>query len=155
LRIQGTSSPSKHWHFTTTEDGPKPMATAPESQSLPELVGGLANDITKLIRGEVQLAKTEVNEKVSQATSGAAMLAAGGIIAFSGFLILLLAAVFALANVVEPWLSALIIGAVVLIVGAVVLMKGKSNLSANNLKPERTIHSVKRDVELGKAEMTR
>ena len=42
------------------------MAPLPENKSLPELIGGLASDISGLFRKEIELAKTEVSEKVSQ-----------------------------------------------------------------------------------------
>jgi len=129
------------------------MAIPPESRSTGELLADVANEVSALVRSEVRLAKTEISEKIAQIESGAVLLAGGGIIAFAGILILLLAAVFALANVVAPWLSALIIGIVVVIVGAVMVSKGRSNMTASNLAPNRTMHSVERDAELARSEI--
>lgn len=90
------------------------MAVSPESKSVPQLLAEITQETSALIRSEVQLAKSELSDKISQIESGAVMLAGGGIVCFAGLLILLLSAVFGLANVVEPWLSALIIGIIVL-----------------------------------------
>jgi hypothetical protein len=66
-----------------------------------------------------------------------------------------LAAVFGLANWIEPWLSALIIGAIIVIIGIVMLMKGRSNMRASNLAPDRTLDSARKDAELAKSEVSR
>ncbi len=78
-----------------------------------------------------------------------------GFAAFAGLLFLLVAATITLANVVAPWLSALIVGLVVTAIGVALLAKGRSSISSTNLVPERTVHSVQKDVELAKSEVRR
>lgn len=131
------------------------MAASPEDKSVPQLLSELARDTAALVRDEVRLARAELSEKVPQAGAGAAYLAAGGGVAFAGLLFLLAAAAIALANVVAPWLSALIVGLVVVVIGAALLAKGRSNIRSTNLVPERTVRSVQRDVELAKSEVQR
>ena len=130
------------------------MAASPEDKSIPQLLSELARDISTLVRDEVRLARAELSAKVSQAGAGAVYLAAGGIVAFAGLLFLLAAATIALANIVAPWLSALIVG-VVTAIGVALLAKGRSNIRSTNFVPERTIHSVQKDVELVKSEVQR
>ena len=42
------------------------MATVPESRSVGELVRDLANDVTNLVRQELNLARTEAQDKLHQ-----------------------------------------------------------------------------------------
>ena len=76
---------------------------------------------------------------------GAAALAAGGVIAFSGWLALLAAAILGLSHVLAPWLSALIIGVLVIAVGLGLALFGKSRLNADALVPHRTLNSLRGD----------
>jgi hypothetical protein len=126
-------------------------------RSLLGLFADLWRQTSTLIHDEVALARAEISEKASQVGSGVAAVATGGAIAFAGFLVLLLAAVAALMRVLPEayalWLSPLIVGASVMIVGFLVLAGGRRELSANSLKPERTIESVRRDARLAKEHM--
>jgi hypothetical protein len=58
--------------------------------------------------------------------------------------------VLALALAVPAWLSAVLVGLVVTVVGAVLLARGKKSLENLDLKPKKTVASVKRDVEMMK-----
>jgi len=78
---------------------------------------------------------------------GTGAIAAGGLIAFSGWLALIAAAILGLAKVVAPWLAALIVGVVVLVIGAGLLFFGKSRLAADTLVPRRTLNSLREDEE--------
>jgi len=119
------------------------------------LLTELAQETTTLVRKEVELAKAEVSEKVSQATTGAVSLAAGGMVAFAGVLFLLLAVTYFLATMMEPWLAALIVGGVVTVIGIILVSMGKSKLSARNLQPNRTIATLQDDKNWAKAQMGR
>ena len=126
--------------------------------SLGTLFGDLFRHTTSLAQEEVELAKTELSDKASQAASGATMLAVGGAIVYAGFLALLVAATNALVLLLPPeyaiWLAPLIVGVVVLIAGFVLLQSGKSNLKARNLAPSRTMQSLRRDGEVVKEHLT-
>ena len=126
------------------------MAELRQDQSLASLVGNLMDETTTLIRKEFALAKAEIGEKASQAGSGVAYLAVGGFIVFAGFLVLLDALVLALVELfnISPTIAALIVGIIVAIIGLLVLLKGRSNLKATNLAPERTISSLSKDAQM-------
>ena len=124
------------------------MEIRKEEKSIGTLISDLTRDITTLFRQEIRLVKTEMSEKVEQAESGATMLAVGGAVAYAGFLILLAAAVLGLSLYLEPWLAALIVAAVALTIGLIMVVKGKSNLKARNLMPEKTVESLQRDKDL-------
>jgi uncharacterized membrane protein YqjE len=126
-----------------------------DRRSIAALFGDLLSESTTLIRQEIDLAKAEASQKVGQVGRGAAMLGAGGAVAFAGFLYLLLSASVALENWVEPWLAPLIVGAVTLIVGLILLGVGRSRMSADSLQPRRTLRTLEEDREWARAQVRR
>jgi drug/metabolite transporter (DMT)-like permease len=128
---------------------PPPLAPK-EDRPLGSLLGDLMADLTELVSKEIQLAKAELSEKVSQATAGVTSLAVGGLVAFAGLLVLLDAAVYGVAALLGDaplWAAALIVGVVVLGIGMVLLLKGRSNLSAESLAPKRTVEAMRQNAE--------
>jgi len=107
----------------------------------------MASETVLLFRQEIALLKAELHEKLGQMGQGAGALGAGALIAFSGWLVLLAAAVLGLATVVRPWLAALIVALVVLGIGVALLFFGKSRFDSNTLMPKRTIRSLREDEE--------
>ena len=126
----------------------------PQGRSLMSLFSDLWRETRTLVHQEAELAKAEISEKVSQVTTGAGEIAAGGAILFAGFIVLLFAAVGALelmlATEHSMWLAPLIVGLVVMIVGYIVLSRGRKQMSAESLTPERTLESLQRDARLAK-----
>jgi hypothetical protein len=125
-----------------------------DNRSIAGLFSDLWRETLTLFREEAELAKVEISEKVSEVKSGVVELAAGALVLYAGFLVLLAAASMGLAKLLPPehagWLAPLIVGVVVMIAGAVLLAKGRGNLKAGNLTPERTMHELRRDAELAK-----
>ena len=122
-------------------------------RSIATLFSDLARDFSLLLRQEVALAKAEAGEKVAQLGVGVGMMAAGGLVAFAGLIYLMLAGVYALSKVVEPWLAALIVGGAVLVLGAILLFVGKGKLAGDKLVPNRTIRSIKDDAQWAKEQV--
>jgi hypothetical protein len=127
------------------------------NRSLIGLFSDLFRETSTLVHEEVQLARVEIGEKVSQLGSGVAAIGAGGAILFAGFIVLLFAAVNGLAMFLPPehaaWLAPLIIGVIVMIAGYIALAKGRSEFKAENLKPSRTMNSLRRDTEVVKGHL--
>jgi uncharacterized membrane protein YgdD (TMEM256/DUF423 family) len=123
-------------------------------RSLSVLFSDLWRETTTLVHEEVELAKAELGEKLSQVTTGIGEIATGGAIVFAGFIVLLFAAAGALELALpEPhanWLAPLTVGGVVMVVGFIALARGRANMKANNLAPERTMESLRRDAGLAK-----
>ena len=131
------------------------MASVPQQdRSLIGLFSDLWRETQTLVHQEAQLAKAELSEKVSQVTTGAGEIAAGGAVLFAGFIVLLFAAVGALQLMIDSehaiWIAPLVVGAVVMIVGYVVLSRGRKQLQAESMVPERTVQSLQRDARLAK-----
>ena len=116
-------------------------------RSVASLLSDLARDFSLLIRQEVALAKAEFAESVASVKSGIAALALSGALLVAGMLALLAAVILALSEVVQPWLAALIVGAVLAVAGFVLMQGARRKLSSAGLKPERTRESLRRDAQ--------
>ena len=123
-----------------------------QDRSIGELFGQLTQDLGLLVRQEAQLAKTEVQAKVSRATSDMVSLATGGVVALIGALALTAAIILLLVDPIglKPWLAALLVGAVMAGIGFVMLKGGLRDLKKIDPAPRRTVESIKEDIQLAK-----
>ena len=119
-----------------------------DQRSTSELVHDLSEQVSTLVRDELQLAAAEMKDKGKHAGIGAGMFGSAGVLAGYGVLVLIAAAVLALALVLPAWLSALIVGVVLLGVAGALAMAGKSQVKRGTPPvPEQAVHSVQQDVE--------
>ena len=114
-----------------------------EERSLGDLFSQLTHDLSTLIRQEVTLAKTELSQKASAMGKDVGLLAAGGAIAYAGFLVILAGLVLALGLVLPWWASALIVGVVVAAIGYFLIRKGQTAIKQADLPPKQTIETLK------------
>lgn len=128
------------------------MAELRQERSVGELLGQLSQDVGLLVRQEAQLAKTEMQAKISRATGDLTSLAAGGIVALIGALALTSAIILLLVDPVglEPWLAALLVGAILGGIGYVMLQKGLKDLKRIDPAPRRSVESIKDDIQWAK-----
>ncbi len=111
------------------------------------IIRGLAERAKDLVRKEVQLAKTEFSEKISEMFRDATQLAVGGLVAYTGLLVFLMglgwlvAWALAIAGL-QPMFAAFVglssVGLLVILIGAGLLLKAKADLAKRNLEPVRT-----------------
>ena len=121
-------------------------------ESIAELVKRLADQTNTLVKQEIELAKAELAEKGRIAGAGAAMLGAA---AFAGLLAAgaLTACLIALLQtaVDHTWLAALIVALVYAAIAIPMALRGRDRIrEATPPAPEKTIESVKEDVEWAK-----
>ncbi|PXA97821.1 phage holin family protein [Nostoc sp. 3335mG] len=135
------------------------MSATNEGRPLAELLGGLVSDLSNLFRKEVQLAKTEASEKVSQAMGAVASIAIGGVLVLGALgvllsaIVTLLAAWFVSMNMdpaLANALSAFIVTVVVGFAGWLAISRGIDALKAGNLNLNRTTASIGRDADIVK-----
>ncbi|MEW2066881.1 phage holin family protein [Streptomyces sp. NPDC007346] len=136
-------------HTTAQPGAPSAGSTrAPSADpSIGELVGEISEDLTQLVREEIELAKAEVKESATRAGTAAGMLAGSG---YAGHLVLLLGsltAIFGLAHVVDLAWAALIVTGFWAIVGAILFVVGRKRLKTVSAKPERTVETLKEDAQ--------
>jgi Flp pilus assembly protein TadB len=125
------------------------MPEVREDRTLGELFGQLSQDMTLLVRQELQLAKAELTDKANRAKRDAVAAGTGGLVAYIGALALVAAVILFLTQVVgiTAWLSALLVGAALAIGGFVVLRRGARDLGRIDPTPRRTVESVQEDIQ--------
>ncbi len=120
---------------------------APEGQTLGALVHQLTQQIPDLVRSEIRLAQAEVAEKGKRAGVGIGMFSVAGLLAFFGLAALVTTAVLGLAEVLDPWLAALLVAVALLAVAAVAGLMGRKKVAeAAPAAPERAIEGIKDDI---------
>jgi hypothetical protein len=134
--------------MATRADAPVGGADPLEQESTPGLLSRVFGDFTSLLRNEVALAKAELAESVTRAKAGLAALMGAIATLLAGSLVLVAALVLALAEVVEPWLAALIVGVVITAIGVGLLMAAKKTLLHPRVEIDRTRAAVRNDVDV-------
>jgi hypothetical protein len=124
------------------------MATSRDERTLGEMFAELSRDMSALIRQEIQLAKTELTEKVRQLSKGGGLVVAGGLIAYGGLLAVIAAVVLAFVALgLPPWAAALVGGIVVAGAGYLLVRSGLAALRSLQLKPRKTIETLREDAQ--------
>jgi uncharacterized membrane protein YqjE len=116
-------------------------------ESFGELLSQLATNSAALVRDEIQLARQELSDTLSEFRSGILVLAVGVMIALVATLALTAAAIIGLARYVGPGYSALIVGATLAIVGGITASAGLIQVRRINLAPKQTIETLEEDKE--------
>ena len=116
-------------------------------RSLSDVFQDIIRNVQEIVRSEVRLAKTEIREEAARAKSPTLLLGAGVVTAIFAMLFLLLMIVYALALVMPSWAAALIVGTVLAVVASVVLMAGMKRFKQIHPTPERTVETIKENVE--------
>ena len=118
-----------------------------KKRSIFQLVADVPTLVRDLVKGELNLLKTEVINKLKIAGLGAGLILGAVIVLFFFIGVLLTAAVLGLAVVMPPWLAALVVAFVLLIVVAILAWIGYRELKkALPPLPELTIKNLKRDI---------
>jgi Putative Actinobacterial Holin-X, holin superfamily III len=138
------------------------MDPSPQSRSLGSLFAALSRQLSTLFRRELALARAELSEKVREAGSGLALLAAGGMIILIGLFFIVQAVVFGIVALLDLWLPAeiavwlgpLLVGLAAVLVGWALLSSGRGKLSAETLAMQRTADSLREDTALAKEHLS-
>jgi len=116
--------------------------------STSELVRQAADQISRLVRDELALARAEMTEKGKQVGLGAGLLGGGGLVVLYGVAALLVAVVLGLAEVMPAWLAALIVALALFAAAAVMAVLGRRKVEqATPLIPKETARSIKADID--------
>jgi hypothetical protein len=130
--------------------GPAPDTRAgedPKETSIGQLISDISDDLSRLFRQEVELAKAEVRQEATKAGKAAGMLGAAGFAGYMTVLLLSLALVYALSNVMDAGWAALIVAVVWGIVGAVLYANGRTKLRTVSPVPRQTVETIKEDAQ--------
>jgi uncharacterized membrane protein YqjE len=111
------------------------LATQDTEPTTGELLKGLADDATTLIRQEILLARQELQEGLTASAKAGAMLAVAGVLGLYALGFLLYTIGVAIGG--PEWLGFAIVTAVLLIVVAVLALVGRRQMAASKVAPER------------------
>ena len=127
--------------------GPRSL-DASDYETTPSLLRRLVTDVTTLFAQELRLLKAETGESIADLKAATIGIAMGGAVTFMGVFFLLLAAVYGLSNVVDPWLAALIVGGVITLIGVIMLATGRGKLTPSAVAPHRTAAALRKDTQM-------
>ena len=143
----GNDRPSVHMGGDFDPDTERPDV---EGRSVGELIGEVTSDLSKLMRQELELAKAEMKVEASKAGKGAGFLAGAGVAGNLLLVFLSVALMWALAEIMHLGWAALIVALLWGIVAGVLASSGRKKLREVNPKPERTVETLKEDVQWAK-----
>lgn len=124
------------------------MSDAARDAGTGELVRQAADQISRLVRDELTLARAEMMRKGKRAGVGAGLLGAGGVVALYGVAALLAAAVLGMAEGIPAWLSALIVAAALFVAAGVLALIGRRQVGRGVPPvPTEAARSVKADLD--------
>ena len=118
--------------------------------TLSETVGGLAGDVQDLVRGEIALARAELDQKLHRVLTALVWLVGGALLGFAGLVVVLIGVAAALALIVPAWAASLIVGFVIVAFGGLFAKSGLAMLSLKSLAPDRTVANLEKDANLVK-----
>jgi uncharacterized membrane protein YqjE len=117
-------------------------------QSLIALIRELPGILVRLAKAELQQFTTALKAKLLQAGIGIALFLVAAFFALTGFWVLVVAAILGLAEVLAPWLAALIVAVVFLVLAGVLALLGVGRLKKGLPPvPKDSIDSVKEDLD--------
>jgi len=123
---------------------PRPVA----DQSTAELVQRASEQLSKLVRDEIALAKAELAEKGKHAGIGIGLFGAGGVLALYGTGALVATLIIVFDIFLPLWLAALIVTVSLFLIAGILALFGKNQVTkAVPPEPLAAIESVKADVD--------
>jgi len=127
-----------------------PVNHAQNGRSMAEVLQDIVANIQEIFRSEFRLAKAEIHEETTKFARSSVPLAIGVILALYALGFILLAAVHGLALVVDSWLAALIVGVAVLVISLTLVSIGRKRLKQVKVVPEKTLGTVKENLQWAK-----
>jgi uncharacterized membrane protein YgcG len=130
------------------------MAHDLRNSGLVQALTDLFADLADLLRKELQLAKSEITEKIVSRLRASVWMVVAGALGLVAVLLLVEAAVFAIASfgLALHW-SCLIVAGVLVAAAAVAFFQGRS-AAQDELLPTRTARQISQDIRTAKEQLT-
>jgi uncharacterized membrane protein YqjE len=119
-------------------------------KSAGQLMREVSEDLSTLVRKEIELAKQELGAAVGAKLKGAIIIAIAGVLAFFALIFLLLAIRDGLDEVLWTWVADLVTAGILIAIGVIGALIAKSKL-ATPIKADLTKQTIKEDVEFAKS----
>lgn len=118
------------------------MSTDTQPASLSALVEAAITDTQALVKGQIELTKTELKEQMNQTAKASSLLIGAGVLGFLGFVFVLVAIAWGLVAAGLPtWAGFLIVAVVLLIIAAILGIVGRNRVKKVT-PPERSIAAI-------------
>jgi uncharacterized membrane protein YqjE len=139
----------------STTPGDQPTATGAlgrDERSLGDIVSDVTQNLSTLIRQEMDLAKTEMKREVAKAGKGAGLLGGAGLAGYFTLLFLSVTLMFVLDEFVRDWIAALVLTVIWGVGAAILAMTGRKAIKQSNPQLPETQQTLKEDVRWAKAQ---
>lgn len=125
----------------------------PDERSLGSLIKELGDEGSRLLREEVQLAKTEMREKIEVYERNTMKMVVGGVLLLGAFLVLLIAVnrgltllLFQFMSMeVAVWLAPLILASIAGMVGWGMMQNAQKEMKEEGITPNRTVQTLREE----------
>lgn len=114
--------------------------------SVRELTAQLGEQLPRLMRDEVALARAELFARAKSAKSGGGLLAGAAVVALGAWLAMVAAAIAGIAEALPVWASALIVGGSLAAAAGALAQRGRSRLTRSVPPLPVTADSVRREL---------
>jgi hypothetical protein len=123
------------------------------NSGLVQALTDLLADLADLLRKELQLAKTEITEKIVSRLRASVWMVVAGVLGMVAALLLVEAAVFAIASfgIALHW-SCLLVAAVLAAAAAAAFFQGRA-AAQDELLPTRTAKQISQDIKTAKEQL--
>jgi uncharacterized protein YacL len=125
-----------------------------QNSGLVQALTDLLADFADLLRRELQLAKTEITEKIVSRLRASVWMVVAGVLGIVAALLLVEAMVFAIASfgIALHW-SCLLVAAVLAAAAAAAFFQGRA-AAQDELLPTRTAKQISQDIKTAKEQLT-
>jgi len=121
-------------------------------RSVPEVLQDIVGNVREILRSEVRLATAELKQQAGAAARAAVMVLVGAVFGIYALGFLLLALVYGLAALFASWwIGAVIVGGGLALIALALLGIGRGRMRTVHPAPERTIRTVKENLEWDKS----
>jgi putative superfamily III holin-X len=126
------------------------MTMPTDSRPLSELLSDALNQLSALVRTELQLARAELTGKAAKAGTGLGMMAGGLVVAIPALVLIFLAIAEWLDDLLPEGLALLVSGLIAAAISGGLAWSGLQRIRADELAPKRTIEQLQRDAAAAK-----
>ena len=117
-----------------------PVTPTAGDRSLGDLISEVAQDLSTLVRQELELAKAEVQQSASRAGKGVGMLGGAGIAGYFVLLFISIALWWAIGSATGLGWSAVIVAAIWAVIAAILVAVGRKSLQVRPRVAEDRSH---------------
>lgn len=117
------------------------------NRSATDVIKDIVANLQEIVRSEARLARAEIREESAKLLNASRLLLLGGFVGIYAAGFILLSLVYGLSSIVAPWIAALLVGVLLAAISGVMVISGRGRLKDFTPKPEKTIETVKENIE--------